>query len=84
MSAIAGLWRRGRAAEPACLIEDCEKMLRAQAIYGPDDLAGRQHQAIALGRCLGRVLPEDVYDCGPVEARNCLLVAADRLDNRDE
>lgn len=59
-------------------------MLRAQLIYGPDGLANRHHNEIALGRCLRSVLPEDVYDSGPLEVNGCLLVADVRLDNRDE
>ena len=83
MSALAGRWnfdgRPGAA-------DACERMLRAQDIYGPDDEARWDGGRIALGRRLFRLLPEDVHDRQPLTGRggDCVLVADIRLDNRDD
>ena len=61
-------------------------MLSAQSIYGPHDSAQWHAGSVALGRCLFRLLPEDVHDHQPLvggEGR-FVLVADIRLDNRDE
>lgn len=89
MSAIACLWRfDGRPGVAA----DCDRMLSAQRIYGPhhgaqwaDDARGAEG-ALAMGRRLYRMLPEDMADRGPVKSRDgrLVLVADVRLDNRDE
>jgi asparagine synthase (glutamine-hydrolysing) len=83
VSAIAGLWRFD---ERPGVGADCERMLAAQRIYGPDD--GRQWTdgPIAMGRRLFRLLPEDIADRQPLVGRDGRLVlGADvRLDNRDE
>jgi asparagine synthase (glutamine-hydrolysing) len=84
MTAIAGLWRYARPVEPESLANHCRGMLRAQSIYGPDDMADHLHGQVAVGRCLMRTLPEDIYDQGPVVANGCLMVADVRLDNREE
>ena len=83
MSAIAGLWQfDGKPGVGA----ECERMLSAQRIYGPDD--GRQWAdgPIAMGRRLYRTLPEDISDRQPLTARDgrLVLVADVRLDNRDD
>jgi len=83
MTAIAGLWRFDGRPDAA---EGCTRMLAAQKIYGPDHGAQWSDSAVALGRCLMRVLPEDTFDRGPIsrgEGRY-VLVADVRLDNRDE
>lgn len=83
VSAIAGLWRFD---ERPGVGADCERMLAAQRIYGPDD--GRQWAdgPIAMGRRLYRRLPEDIADRQPLVGRDGrrVLVADVRLDNRDD
>ncbi|HVC57499.1 MAG TPA: asparagine synthetase B [Stellaceae bacterium] len=83
MSAIAGIWdfRGGRNAAL-----DCARMLSAQAIYGRHGEKRWADGAVALGRRLTRLLPEDVYDTQPLEGRGSpfVLVADLRLDNRED
>lgn len=82
MSAIAGIWRfDGTAA-----VEDCSRMLASQQIYGPHDRQQWSAGAIAMGRNLFRVLPEDAFDRQPLQTRDgrLTLVADVRLDNRQE
>jgi asparagine synthase (glutamine-hydrolysing) len=83
MSAVAGFWSFD--GSPA-VARNCDRMLAAQRMYGPDD--GRQWAAgaIALGRRLFRTLPEDAHDRQPLHDRDgrFTLVADVRLDNRDE
>jgi asparagine synthase (glutamine-hydrolysing) len=64
----------------------CTRMVAAQAVYGPDGQAVQADGAVALGRCLSRLLPEDRYDDGPVASADgrYVLVADARIDNRDE
>lgn len=64
----------------------CTRMVAAQAVYGPDGQAVQADDAVALGRCLSRLLPEDRYDDGPVASADgrYSLVADARIDNRDE
>jgi asparagine synthase (glutamine-hydrolysing) len=83
MTAIAGLWRFDR--RPGCAA-DCDRMLAAQEMYGPDDRAQWSDSTVALGRQLFRILPEDDEDRGPVVSRDgqTVLVADVRLDNRAE
>src|SRR5690242_19769376 len=82
MSALAGAWRFDGKPPDA----DCDRMLLAQEIYGPHD--GRQWcgGALAMGRRLFRLLPEDIYDSQPLHSRDgrLTLVADVRLDNRDD
>lgn len=85
MSALAGRWNFDGKPDAAT---SCKRMLAAQRMYGPHDV--RQWHGddgvIALGRCLFRTLPEDVYDRQPLAGANrkTQLVADVRLDNRDE
>jgi asparagine synthase (glutamine-hydrolysing) len=83
MTAIAGCWTTGVGPEPA---QACAAMLRAQSIYGPDDVGQVDQGEISVGRCLYRLLPEDDYDRQPLVASGgrLLLVADVRLDNRGE
>jgi asparagine synthase (glutamine-hydrolysing) len=82
VSAIAGLWRRRNGPGPEA---GCERMLLAQAIYGPDDAARWSDGEMAVGRRLYRLLPEDIHDRGPLTlADGSVLVADLRLDNRLE
>lgn len=83
MTAIAGLWRFDGNPDARA---GCERMLAAQAIYGPHDGAAWDDGAVALGRRLYRALPEDIHDRQPLATRDgrLTLVADVRLDNRDE
>src|SRR4051812_26125964 len=83
MSAIAGLWRLDGRPDAG---DGCARMLSAQQIYGPDASAQWADGAIALGRRLTKVLPEDVHDRQPLSGGNGrhVLVADLRLDNREE
>ena len=83
MTALAGLWRFDGRPDAA---EGCARMLAAQELYGPHHGAQWSDSAVALGRRLMRVLPEDAFDRQPLiggEGRY-VLVADVRLDNRDE
>ncbi len=83
MTALAGLWHFDGRPDAA---ENCARMLVAQELYGPHHCAQWSDSAVALGRRLMRVLPEDAFDRQPLiggEGRY-LLVADVRLDNRDE
>jgi asparagine synthase (glutamine-hydrolysing) len=83
MTALAGTWRFDGRPDAA---DDCARMLKAQYVYGPDHSAQWSDSAVALGRRLMRVLPEDKFDRQPLiggEGRY-VLVADVRLDNRDE
>ncbi len=83
LSAIAGIWHLDGAPYPEVALE---RVLSAQAIFGPDHLAARSAGPVALGRRLMRILPEDAFDNQPVTfAGGSLHLVADvRLDNRDE
>src|SRR5258708_6419892 len=83
MSAIAGLLTRGSEPHPR---SSCGRMLAAQSMYGPHACDQWDGGDASLGRCLYRLLPEDVYDSQPLEgAGGRLVLAADlRLDNREE
>jgi asparagine synthase (glutamine-hydrolysing) len=83
MTALAGLWRFDGQPDAA---EGCARMLAVQKLYGPDHSAHWSDSAVALGRQLMRLLPEDAFDRQPLiggEGRY-VLVADVRLDNRDE
>lgn len=83
MSALAGRWNfDGRPDAGA----SCKRMLAAQAIYGPHDERQWSDGAIAIGRRLFRILPEDRFDRQPLQSAdgNLVLVADVRLDNREE
>jgi asparagine synthase (glutamine-hydrolysing) len=82
MSALAGVWRfDGRPPDA-----DCARMLLAQEIYGPHDGQQWCGDALAMGRRLFRLLPEDIYDSQPLHSRDgrLTLVADIRLDNRED
>ena len=83
MSAIAGIWHWD--GKPSAG-DDCARMLAVQQVYGPHD--GRQWSdgAIAMGRRLHRLLPEDIHDRQPLRSADgrLTLVADVRLDNREE
>lgn len=83
MTALAGYWDFSG---PGEAVRQCERMLAAQQIYGPEPAACRSDGGISLGRRLFPLLPEDRYDRGPSVAAggSRLLVADIRLDNRDE
>jgi asparagine synthase (glutamine-hydrolysing) len=59
-------------------------MLAAQEMYGPHHGAQWSDGAVALGRRLMRVLPEDTFDRQPLIGARYVLVADVRLDNREE
>ena len=83
MTALAGLWHFNGRSDAA---EGCARMLAAQELYGPHHGAQWSDSAVALGRRLMRVLPEDAFDRQPLiggEGRY-VLVADVRLDNRDD
>lgn len=81
MTALAAWWGAGEGAG-----ERCARMVAAQAVYGPDGQAIKTNGAVALGRCVSRLLPEDRHDHGPVTGADgrYMLVADARIDNRDE
>src|SRR5437763_10939800 len=83
MSAIAGLLRFDGSLDPALA---CQRMLTAQAIYGPHASAQWDDGNVALGRRLFRTLPEDLYDRQPLvsSSGHCVIIADLRLDNREE
>jgi asparagine synthase (glutamine-hydrolysing) len=82
MTALAGYWSfDGERAADACA-----RMLKSQAVYGPDGDAQWDGPNFSLGRRLHRILPEDAYDRRPVAGAGgrLMLVADLRLDNRRE
>jgi asparagine synthase (glutamine-hydrolysing) len=83
MSAIAGVWTTGSGPDPAA---SCQRMLRAQDIYGPDASDRWDGGEISLGRNLFRILPEDDHDRQPLSGGGgrLRLVADVRLDNRTD
>lgn len=63
----------------------CERLLDAQAAFGPHARDVRASGELAFGRCLYRSLVEDLFDRQPLAAGDGLLLVADvRIDNRDE
>lgn len=83
MSAIAGAWTTATGPDPR---RSCERMLTAQALYGPHASDLWDEGDISLGRRLFRILPEDIHDRQPLigGGGRFALVADLRLDNRDE
>ena len=83
MTAIAGFWRFDGRPDAE---EGMARMLRSQAIYGPHGSGCWSDGPVALGRQLYRILPEDIYDKGPVLGADgqLVLVGDVRLDNREE
>lgn len=58
-------------------------MLKGQQAYGRNPKQ-RGDGVLALGRLLHPLLPEDIYDDGPIQRGDYSLAADVRLDNRDE
>ena len=83
MTALAGIWDFDGSRDVA---QDCAGMLAAQSIYGRDGENRWSEDAVAFGRRLAKLLPEDVYDTQPLHGRTSpFLVVADlRLDNRED
>src|ERR1700761_7215685 len=82
MSAIAGVWSFDG---EASVTRACRDMLQALSIYGPEDRAQFSGPALAMGCCLLRLLPEDIFDHQPLSTGGVTALVADvRLDNRDE
>jgi asparagine synthase (glutamine-hydrolysing) len=83
LSAIAGIWDFTGAGRSPVL---CADLLDAQSVYGPHDRGFAAQDDYAAGRCLYRLLPEDLHDRQPVTSGDgrFLLVADIRIDNRDE
>ena len=81
MSGIYGIFRfDGAPAESETLL----KMRQAMAYYGPDGGGEWREGQVGLGQLLLRVTPEDRFESQPLAADGITLVAAARLDNRDE
>jgi asparagine synthase (glutamine-hydrolysing) len=84
VTALAGFWAGATGADP---LSACDRMLKAQAAYGPAPPVRLScGPDLALGRRLYSFLPEDRFDRGPVTGGGgrWTLVADLRLDNRDE
>jgi asparagine synthase (glutamine-hydrolysing) len=82
VTALAGFWGFGADTQPK---RAAERMLDAQAIYAPARPVVVEDGAVAIGRRLFNLLPEDRFDHGPVvgAAGRWTLAADVRLDNRD-
>lgn len=83
MSALSGFLGLAGQHQP---LENCRRILTAQARYGPHAAGAEILGDCALGRNLYRCLPEDIFDVQPLTGGGgrYLLVADIRLDNRDE
>ena len=83
MTAIAGAWRLDGRGDAGDL---CESMLASLRPYGPHACDQWNKGAMAAGRALHRLLPEDQYDHQPLlgAGGTALLVADVRLDNRED
>ena len=83
MTALAGFVSFAGGGDPA---QRCERMLRSQQVHAPDPSRIWADGPAAVGRRLYKLLPEDLFDLGPVvSADGRWVLAADvRLDNRDE
>lgn len=83
MSAIAGVWTTGSGPDPRSA---CQRILRAQEIYGPDASDQWDGGDVSLARRLFRTLPEDLHDAQPLlgGGGRFVLVADVRLDNRSD
>jgi asparagine synthase (glutamine-hydrolysing) len=83
VTALAGYWSFGGSSEAG---RHCERMLRAQAIYGREDALWSDGEGRSMGRRLHPTLPEDRFDRAIISGGDGrLALAADvRLDNRDE
>ena len=81
MSAICGIVRfDGADVTPRSI----DRMARAMKHRGADGIETVELGRLALGHCLMRVNREDVHEAQPIVARDAVLVADLRLDNRDD
>jgi asparagine synthase (glutamine-hydrolysing) len=81
MSAICGVIRfDGADVAPRCV----GRMAQAMRHRGADGIETVELGRLALGHCLMRVNREDVHEAQPIVARDAVLVADLRLDNREE
>jgi asparagine synthase (glutamine-hydrolysing) len=81
MSAICGIVRfDGADVAPRCI----EWMASAMRHRGADGIETVELGRLALGHCLMRVNREDMHEAQPIVARDAVLVADLRLDNREE
>ena len=81
MSAICGIIRfDGTDVAPRSV----ERMANAMRYRGGDGIQTVDLGRLALGHCLLRVNQEDVHEAQPIIARDAVLVADLRLDNREE
>ena len=82
MTALAGYWTWNEEENPTAW---CERMLRAQSLYGQETAQWSGAQ-IALGRRIHRHLPEDAFDRRPIlsPCGGYALVADVRIDNREQ
>lgn len=83
MSVVAGVWYPD--GKPGAQ-QDCMRISRALALYGPHREGGWDGGEIALAHRLMRFLPEDRFDRQPLAGRGgrVHLVADCRIDNREE
>lgn len=83
MTALAGVWNLSGKPDAG---DACRRVLAAQRIYGPHGEAVWDSGEIAIGRALFELLPEDIYDRGPIAGGNdrYQFVGDVRLDNREE
>lgn len=83
MTAIAGFMAFDGSSDAA---ERCESMLRAQQVHAPDRARTWHDRGAAIGRRLYKLLPEDIFDDGPVVSADGrrVLVADLRIDNRED
>jgi len=81
VTALGGVWRQD--SKPGHR-QECERVLVAQAMIGPDGFHICSDEYLSFGRRSYRLLPEDAYVRDLVQSRDGRLVlAADvRLDNR--
>jgi asparagine synthase (glutamine-hydrolysing) len=81
MSAICGIVRfDGADVAPRSI----ERMANAMRHRGADGIETVELGRLALGHCLMRVNREDMHEAQPIVARDAVLVADLRLDNREE
>jgi asparagine synthase (glutamine-hydrolysing) len=81
MSAICGIVRfDGADVAPRSI----DRMAQAMKHRGADGIETVELGRLVLGHCLMRVNREDVHEAQPIIARDAVLVADLRLDNREE
>lgn len=81
MSGIYGIFRFDGAPVEA---ETLQVMRQAMAYYGPDGGGEWRDGPVGFGQLQLRVTPEDRFETQPLTVDGMTLVAAARLDNRDE